>query len=782
MSTENVGQAIYTAEVDTTKLNSELAGAEAKIKETGAATEKAFSEQGSAAATKYGGVVGFVQGQFNNLKSQLSAPAIGNGILQGVGLAGGLAAFNLVKMGVEDVVGALSDSVKAYEESQVADAKLATALKDNVPNYQNTATAIDGAVQSNMKLGFTTDQTKNSLATLVTFTKNVNEAMMLQATAEDLARAKGIDLQTASTILGKVYEGNVGVLTRYGIAVQKGATASQALADIQKAVGGQAEAYSQTLEGQQAAIDAEANAIQIKIGQVAQPIMKGFFDFLLGPGMDALNGLMGGIGNVGDAFNNINRFLNPATAALQDFTKAAEDQAQALGISKDAIDQYITSAINAQQTTQAAVQQINDQKTLLGQIGQQWQFYANGIFLQTNAANAQEQQQQKTNAAIQGYMDDQQESARLTNNTSRMYQEQADTLAAQQQAYLANSATMRASEQADAQAAQIATNIEKSASVDSLNNQQLHNTAYLHLMDQLHTAAIANATAMGKDIPKALSDAMTSSQSTSLIANADADLQNILKNGLTPKQEAMQAIGVQNVKLIEKGMASEIPGAVDAARATAVASIKAISDAGLQGAAGQKGLETIGKLYDDLLASGMSADEAKAALQAANVSRSVIDSLGGQQQQNAAHNAGVNLAQTYLGGFKAGADAYDYKAMLNTIDNHLHGASPPPEGPLHDIDKWGEAVGEAWLGGFGKGIAGIGAVLSGTGSAFTAVPALASGGNSMGDVHVTVNVTGASDAQGTADAVGDKIRNVFGDIMAKAHASAGNRWTTGQVL
>ena len=67
MATENVGQAVYTAEVDTSKLQSDLAKADAEIQRTGASAEKAFSEQGTAAASKYGGVVGFVQGQFSNL-------------------------------------------------------------------------------------------------------------------------------------------------------------------------------------------------------------------------------------------------------------------------------------------------------------------------------------------------------------------------------------------------------------------------------------------------------------------------------------------------------------------------------------------------------------------------------------------------------------------------------------------------------------------------------------------------------------------------------------------
>ena len=88
-----------------------------------------------------------------------------------------------------------------------------------------------------------------SLAKLVSVTKDATEALELQRIAMDLARLRGMDLATASDLIGKVYGGNVGILSRYGIQLEKGTTATEALAEIQRRAAGQAAAYADTTQG-----------------------------------------------------------------------------------------------------------------------------------------------------------------------------------------------------------------------------------------------------------------------------------------------------------------------------------------------------------------------------------------------------------------------------------------------------------------------------------------------------------------------------------------------------
>ena len=122
--------------------------------------------------------------------------------------------------------------------------------------------------------GFTGDELRSSLSALVTVTKDTKQAQTDQSAAEDLARARGIDLASATNIVIKAQEGNVGALKKLGIivpavtknvddlkashqkftpeqlkaaqAADKQATATAALAAIQKAAQGQAEAYAGT--------------------------------------------------------------------------------------------------------------------------------------------------------------------------------------------------------------------------------------------------------------------------------------------------------------------------------------------------------------------------------------------------------------------------------------------------------------------------------------------------------------------------------------------------------
>ena len=102
---------------------------------------------------------------------------------------------------------------------------------------------------------------------------DVSKAIELQAIAMDFARLRGIDLSTASDLVGKVFSGNTSILSRYGFTVEKGTTATQALAMIQKAAAGQAEAYGQTTQGALESIQISIDNTVEDIGRVVLPIL-----------------------------------------------------------------------------------------------------------------------------------------------------------------------------------------------------------------------------------------------------------------------------------------------------------------------------------------------------------------------------------------------------------------------------------------------------------------------------------------------------------------------------
>lgn len=93
----------------------------------------------------------------------------------------------------------------------------------------------------------------------------------------DLARWKQIDLATASDIVTKVYAGNMGTLSRYGIIVKEGATATEALAEIQKAAAGQAETYGKTVAGQMDLLQNNLGDVKEAIGGALIPVIADLF-------------------------------------------------------------------------------------------------------------------------------------------------------------------------------------------------------------------------------------------------------------------------------------------------------------------------------------------------------------------------------------------------------------------------------------------------------------------------------------------------------------------------
>ena len=147
------------------------------------------------------------------------------GIFTGIGIG----ATQLATEGIGKVVDFLGESSKVARDAEVTTTRLTTALHDNVKGFQGTAEAMEPAIDAGRRLGFTGDELRASLSALVTVTKDTKQAQDDQSAAEDLARARGIDLASATNIVIKAQEGNVGALKKLGIIVPAVTTAVDAL-------------------------------------------------------------------------------------------------------------------------------------------------------------------------------------------------------------------------------------------------------------------------------------------------------------------------------------------------------------------------------------------------------------------------------------------------------------------------------------------------------------------------------------------------------------------------
>ncbi|MDQ2913642.1 MAG: phage tail tape measure protein [Chloroflexota bacterium] len=167
------------------------------------------------------------------------------------GTFGKLGAAGKVAVGVVGgtMVGALSDFARAAADDEANAAKLEQAINNSGVAFEDYTGSIDAAIKKGQDLAFSDDATRNSLASLTESTGSVDEAMKRLPVAMDLARAKGISLEAAAKLLGKVSDENTTSLKKYGIVMDEGATATDVLAKVQQVAGGQAEVYGKSTKG-----------------------------------------------------------------------------------------------------------------------------------------------------------------------------------------------------------------------------------------------------------------------------------------------------------------------------------------------------------------------------------------------------------------------------------------------------------------------------------------------------------------------------------------------------
>jgi hypothetical protein len=210
--------------------------------------------------------------------------------------------------GIGAVVTALGSSVNAARDAQVSQTQMETQLKALGISYEGHAAEIDGVIQKTSKLaGLDDEDLQTAFTNIVRTTGDVTKSLRLTGLAADFARAKHIDVAKAGEIVAKVAGGNTGILGRYGVTIQKGATATEALGALQQKFGGQAEAYGKTAAGAQDRFKVATENLQEAIGKGLLPVITqlangasvllGWFEKhkTIGIGLVAVMGALGGV-------------------------------------------------------------------------------------------------------------------------------------------------------------------------------------------------------------------------------------------------------------------------------------------------------------------------------------------------------------------------------------------------------------------------------------------------------------------------------------------------------
>lgn len=186
-------------------------------------------------------------------------------------------AFKAAVVGVGVAIGAASAALAKFTKDAIQDeaaqSRLTAVLKARgIATTENLA-AVEESIKAGQKLAFTDDEVRDGISVATQFTKDFTKAQKILATAQDLARAKSIPLEKATTLVGRAYKGNTTALGRMGIEIKKGAKGTAALAGINAKFAGSAEAYSKTTTGSIEALTIQLQEAGESIGTALLPIV-----------------------------------------------------------------------------------------------------------------------------------------------------------------------------------------------------------------------------------------------------------------------------------------------------------------------------------------------------------------------------------------------------------------------------------------------------------------------------------------------------------------------------
>lgn len=147
------------------------------------------------------------------------------------------------------ITAALGFATKSALDEEVGINRLSAALKAIGEDYASLSEEIEKNIAATQaKTNYGDDEQREALVALIGVTGTYQGALEQLRLATDLAAAKDMDLVSASTLVGRVATGNNTLLARYGIVVEKGASATEILAMMQDRFAGAAEGAANPLK------------------------------------------------------------------------------------------------------------------------------------------------------------------------------------------------------------------------------------------------------------------------------------------------------------------------------------------------------------------------------------------------------------------------------------------------------------------------------------------------------------------------------------------------------
>ena len=227
------------------------------------------------------------------------------------------------------------DGVKAAIEDEQAQLRLAAALKSATGATEDQIAATEAYIlKTSLATGVADDQLRPAFQRLAVSTKDVNEAQNLLNLALDIAKGRGLELETVANALGRAQDGNTTALGRLGLGLSKAQLSTLSFTEVQRKLsdlyGGSAAANAETFQGKIDRLKVGFDEAKESLGVALLPAVEQFIGFLNQTGIPTLNAFIAGL--TGD---------EGLSAGLAQSQKGAESFGKAIGALADILKGFI---------------------------------------------------------------------------------------------------------------------------------------------------------------------------------------------------------------------------------------------------------------------------------------------------------------------------------------------------------------------------------------------------------------------------------------------------------
>lgn len=239
----------------------------------------------------------------------------------------------IVGAAVTAAFGAAAVGITKALQAAAEDQKSVALLEKQLRNSVGATNAMVGATEQfinkmQFASGVADSQLRPSLATLVRATGDLTQAQDLLGLSLDLAAGANVDLESASLALAKAQNGNLGALTKLGIALDpaiiKSKDFAKAQQELEKQFGGASAAAADTFEGQLRRLGVVFDEVTESIGYAIlnNRYFKDAMDKLPGAAQAAVDAF--GKGGIAGAFDAFVKNMGITGLYIQKFTLAGE--------------------------------------------------------------------------------------------------------------------------------------------------------------------------------------------------------------------------------------------------------------------------------------------------------------------------------------------------------------------------------------------------------------------------------------------------------------------------